>query len=122
MIDNIKLIEPLVDESTTKKILSANHKKSKEIGNADDAEIEEEEEEKAQQESSSPLYKTRQIHVQPDLIEGEMRDYQMLGLQFLVNMYNQNLGMIMGDEMGLGKVRCISLYSNRLHLVFGETY
>ena len=51
---------------------------------------------------ASTPYKSRKIHIQPELIEGgEMRDYQMLGLQFLVNMYHQNLGMILGDEMGL---------------------
>jgi SNF2 family DNA or RNA helicase len=50
------------------------------------------------------FYQPKQILVQPDLLEGHnvvMRDYQMLGLQFMVNMHHQNLGMILGDEMGL---------------------
>ena len=40
--------------------------------------------------------------MQPSQIaNGEMRDYQLAGLNFLVNMHNRNLGMILGDEMGL---------------------
>ena len=44
------------------------------------------------------------VLVQPDLIQGgELRDYQLAGLNFMVAMHHQNLGMILGDEMGLGK-------------------
>lgn len=30
-----------------------------------------------------------------------MRDYQLAGLNFMVNLHKQNIGMILGDEMGL---------------------
>jgi hypothetical protein len=38
---------------------------------------------------------------QPRCIQGEMRDYQLRGLNFMVGMHRQNLGMILADEMGL---------------------
>jgi SNF2 family DNA or RNA helicase len=41
---------------------------------------------------------------QPKLITGgKLRDYQIDGLKFMVGHYHQNLGTILGDEMGLGK-------------------
>jgi SNF2 family DNA or RNA helicase len=44
----------------------------------------------------------RDIFVQPERVAGgEMRDYQLVGLNFMLNMHQQNLGMILGDEMGL---------------------
>jgi hypothetical protein len=38
---------------------------------------------------------------QPKCILAEMRDYQLRGLNFMVRMHRQNLGMILADEMGL---------------------
>jgi len=47
-------------------------------------------------------YEPIQLTEQPSLIEvGEMRSYQLEGLNFMINMHAQNLGMILGDEMGL---------------------
>lgn len=41
---------------------------------------------------------------------GDLRQYQMLGLEWLVSLYNNNLNGILADEMGLGKtVQTISL-------------
>jgi hypothetical protein len=39
--------------------------------------------------------------MQPDLIQAEMRDYQLIGLNWMVKMHKQNLACILGDEMGL---------------------
>jgi hypothetical protein len=39
--------------------------------------------------------------IQPDLIQAEMRDYQLIGLNWMVKMHKQNLACILGDEMGL---------------------
>ena len=33
----------------------------------------------------------------------ELRDYQMVGLQWLVSLFNNRLNGILADEMGLGK-------------------
>lgn len=50
-----------------------------------------------------PLPKT-QISRQPKcIINGEMRDYQLEGLSFLVSMFDNGLSAILADEMGLGK-------------------
>lgn len=45
-----------------------------------------------------------QITEQPELLEGgELKQYQMVGLQWLVSLYNNKLNGILADEMGLGK-------------------
>lgn len=44
------------------------------------------------------------------LICGDLRPYQMMGLEWLVSLYNNNLNGILADEMGLGKtIQTISL-------------
>ncbi|KAG9310832.1 P-loop containing nucleoside triphosphate hydrolase protein [Chiua virens] len=50
---------------------------------------------------------------QPTLIQGgEMKDYQLQGLAFLVYMYNNGMNCILGDEMGLGKtLQTLSLFA-----------
>lgn len=40
---------------------------------------------------------------QPDLIKGNMRPYQLIGVHWLVGLYENGLNGILGDEMGLGK-------------------
>ncbi|KAL9232600.1 hypothetical protein vseg_007695 [Gypsophila vaccaria] len=39
----------------------------------------------------------------PELFRGSLKDYQLKGLQWLVNCYEQGLNGILADEMGLGK-------------------
>jgi len=52
----------------------------------------------------------KEMQLQPDLIRADLRDYQMIGLNWMVKMHRMNLGMILGDEMGLGKtLQTISL-------------
>lgn len=41
--------------------------------------------------------------LQPTLFEGILKEYQLKGLQWLVNCYEQGLNGILADEMGLGK-------------------
>lgn len=44
------------------------------------------------------------------LVGGELKEYQMKGLQWMVSLYNNNLNGILADEMGLGKtIQTISL-------------
>ena len=46
----------------------------------------------------------KDIAEQPSLIEnGQMKQYQLHGLSFLVWLYENGMGGILGDEMGLGK-------------------
>mmetsp|Transcript_14910 Transcript_14910/g.22432 ORF Transcript_14910/g.22432 Transcript_14910/m.22432 type:complete len:1326 (+) Transcript_14910:95-4072(+) len=41
---------------------------------------------------------------QPRMLQGgDLKEYQMTGLQWLVSLYNNNLNGILADEMGLGK-------------------
>ncbi|KAH7443717.1 hypothetical protein KP509_02G047900 [Ceratopteris richardii] len=41
--------------------------------------------------------------LQPTIFEGVLKEYQLKGLQWLVNCYEQGLNGILADEMGLGK-------------------
>ncbi|CAG8489424.1 2930_t:CDS:2 [Acaulospora morrowiae] len=44
------------------------------------------------------------------LVGGELKDYQLKGLQWMVSLYNNHLNGILADEMGLGKtIQTISL-------------
>ncbi|KAH7882573.1 P-loop containing nucleoside triphosphate hydrolase protein [Phlebopus sp. FC_14] len=54
------------------------------------------------------------ITTQPSLIVGgEMKDYQLQGLAFLVYMYNNGMNCVLGDEMGLGKtLQTLSLFAH----------
>lgn len=50
---------------------------------------------------------------QPRMLKGgDLKEYQLAGLQWLVSLYNNNLNGILADEMGLGKtIQTISLIS-----------
>ncbi|TPX33778.1 hypothetical protein SmJEL517_g03416 [Synchytrium microbalum] len=55
----------------------------------------------------------RSPHEQPpNIVGGEMKDYQLHGLGFLLWLHDNGLNGILGDEMGLGKtLQTISLFS-----------
>lgn len=44
-----------------------------------------------------------QYDTNPEFINGEMRDYQLRGLNWLITLYENGINGILGDEMGLGK-------------------
>ncbi|XP_042462203.1 chromatin-remodeling ATPase INO80-like [Zingiber officinale] len=50
--------------------------------------------------STMPVSSTVQT---PDMFKGHLKEYQLKGLQWLVNCYEQGLNGILADEMGLGK-------------------
>lgn len=52
-----------------------------------------------------------EICEQPKMIKGgNLKSYQMIGLNWMVSLYNNNLNGILADEMGLGKtIQTISL-------------
>ncbi|XP_015898080.1 chromatin-remodeling ATPase INO80 isoform X1 [Ziziphus jujuba] len=50
--------------------------------------------------STMPVKSTVQT---PQLFKGSLKEYQLKGLQWLVNCYEQGLNGILADEMGLGK-------------------
>ena len=45
----------------------------------------------------------RVLGSQPDSVITTLRDYQMVGLDWMVKMHNRGMSFILGDEMGLGK-------------------
>ena len=49
----------------------------------------------------------------PLLLRGQLREYQHIGLDWLVTMYEKKLNGILADEMGLGKtIQTISLLAH----------
>jgi DNA helicase INO80 len=39
----------------------------------------------------------------PKMFKGDLKHYQLKGLQWLDNLYDQGINGILADEMGLGK-------------------
>lgn len=53
----------------------------------------------------------------PEWIQGEMREYQLEGLTWLLQQHNHGVGAILGDEMGLGKtLQTIAFLSSLKHM------
>jgi len=42
---------------------------------------------------------------QPKMLMAQLKEYQVKGLTWLGNLYEQGINGILADEMGLGKVR-----------------
>lgn len=77
LVENRATLEPFMEEATNRMVLEwGGNKKTAFVRN--------------------------ELFVQPELVTGgEMRDYQLAGLNFMVEMHQRNIGMILGDEMGL---------------------
>jgi len=59
---------------------------------------------KASKEYYQSTHRTIETVSQPRMLKGgDLKEYQMGGLQWLVSLYNNNLNGILADEMGLGK-------------------
>lgn len=60
----------------------------------------------------SEAYEYQQVR-QPDILKAGLKEYQLKGLNWLVNLYNQGINGILADDMGLGKtVQSISLLAH----------
>lgn len=51
----------------------------------------------------------------PEFINGEMRDFQLAGLNWLITLYENGANGILADEMGLGKLSVIFGRSSSLN-------
>ncbi|XP_073959810.1 LOW QUALITY PROTEIN: chromatin-remodeling ATPase INO80-like [Choristoneura fumiferana] len=59
--------------------------------------------------ASDPAAAPRGDHTQPDIFQGTLKGYQLKGMNWLANLYDQGISGILADEMGLGKtVQCIA--------------
>lgn len=57
-------------------------------------------------------YEYQQVR-QPRILRAKLKEYQLKGLNWLVNLYNQGINGILADDMGLGKtVQSISLLAH----------
>lgn len=53
-------------------------------------------------EKGSIIYENQQV-LQPKILNAKLKDYQLKGLNWLVNLYNQGINGVLADDMGLGK-------------------
>ena len=61
--------------------------------------------------------KAEQVRQPSLLVGGELKEYQLSGLQWLVSLYNNRLNGILADEMGLGKsLQTIFCWHTPLHV------
>ncbi|KAJ3016621.1 UNVERIFIED_CONTAM: hypothetical protein HDU68_012113 [Siphonaria sp. JEL0065] len=61
-------------------------------------------EEDSEQEEASKPQQPKKNHRQPSLVTGcVMREYQIVGMEWLISLWEQGLNGILADEMGLGK-------------------
>jgi len=61
---------------------------------------------------ASAHLKTEEVRQPSILVGGDLKEYQLSGLQWMVSLYNNKLNGILADEMGLGKtIQAISLIS-----------
>lgn len=51
----------------------------------------------------SNISSTSEEHPQPSLFKGLLKGYQLRGMNWLANLYDQGISGILADEMGLGK-------------------
>eukprot|EP00656_Telonema_subtile_P050795 TRINITY_DN6671_c0_g1_i12.p1 TRINITY_DN6671_c0_g1~~TRINITY_DN6671_c0_g1_i12.p1 ORF type:complete len:482 (-),score=105.47 TRINITY_DN6671_c0_g1_i12:39-1484(-) len=56
-----------------------------------------------EEEVKAPIKLVQRLEKQPSCITGEMRPYQLEGLNWMINLHNKNINGILADEMGLGK-------------------
>ena len=61
-----------------------------------------------------------EIYMQPEGVTGDMRDYQLAGLNFLARMHKRGCPAILGDEMGLGKTLQTIAFLTYLKETLGE--
>lgn len=63
--------------------------------------------------ASAEKVETLVLGSQPDAVTTTLRDYQMVGLDWMVKMHQKGMPFILGDEMGLGKtLQTISLIAH----------
>ncbi|XP_017778534.1 PREDICTED: chromatin-remodeling complex ATPase chain Iswi isoform X2 [Nicrophorus vespilloides] len=98
-------------------------KKSKKGGGSEDTvdhrhrKTEQEEDEELLAETNAKTKQSTRFDVSPHYIKhGEMRDYQIRGLNWMVSLYDNGINGILADEMGLGKtLQTISLLGYMKH-------
>eukprot|EP00111_Clytia_hemisphaerica_P007934 TCONS_00023061-protein len=71
---------------------------------------------------ANPTMNSKKQLPQPKIFEGKLKTYQLKGMNWLINLYEQGINGILADEMGLGKtVQSISLlaYLAEAHDIWG---
>ena len=80
MTRNLAVLEPFVDDKVKATLVRNQHKVAKE---------------------AEPELTV--LGTQPDAVQTTLRDYQMVGLDWMIKMHQKGMPWVLGDEMGLGK-------------------
>ena len=58
---------------------------------------------------------------QPSIFSGQLKTYQLKGMNWLANLYDQGINGILADEMGLGKtVQSIAFMAHLAEVMKGQ--
>lgn len=103
-------------------------KSGKQAREDDEEQIDENEKIKRKLKNSSKVYYQithsiqDEVKEQPKMLKaGELKSYQLYGLNWMVSLYNNNLNGILADEMGLGKtIQTISLFAHLIEVKGNE--
>lgn len=49
------------------------------------------------------MLKSESNFAQPEIFQGKLKSYQLVGMNWLINLYDCGINGILADEMGLGK-------------------
>ena len=113
--DNFKKDKRLeIDKKAARKqiagIINENRKRLDEFDNHERDEIDEEDLNEVK--FNEPTQLTKSVTA-PKIFKGDLKAYQLKGLQWLDNLYDQGINGILADEMGLGKtIQAISLMAH----------
>ncbi|PHZ12877.1 putative DNA repair and recombination protein RAD54B [Rhizopus microsporus ATCC 52813] len=83
----------------------------KEMSSENNSEEEEENDNEGEEDEKAGL------HLQPEIISKEiqLKDYQLLGINWMLLLYRKNISGILADEMGLGKTAQVISFLGRLY-------
>jgi len=95
--------------SNVANMINENRKRLDEFDDHDRDEVEEDD----LDESKIDVHQYNKQVTKPDMFLGDLKAYQLKGLQWLDNLYDQGINGILADEMGLGKtIQTISLLAH----------
>ena len=68
---------------------------------------------------TNPSLAAESSFAQPKLFNGELKEYQLKGMNWLANLYDCGINGILADEMGLGKtVQSIAFFAHLAEVSF----
>lgn len=109
--EKVKIQKEVIKVIKTKEEIAELENKDQEINEGDKESLREQDQKLLSNYYTSAHSNVEEIKEQPKILDGGMlKIYQLVGLQWLVSLYINNLNGILADEMGLGKtIQAIAL-------------